>query len=184
MSGPPEDDFEVVVRPSFALVLALLLMVYTALHAFAGRTAGQPAQFEVSLNWAAGVVVLVLLGTTLHELGHVLAAVAVGHRWTKVVLNAAGLGVAIQPHPHGWHRITRSLAGPLVQVLVALPMLAAVLLEGPGGQVGISTGRHSVWWVAGASNLLLAVVNLMPFRGLDGGKVLAGIGDLVARRRS
>ncbi|MCC6494714.1 MAG: M50 family metallopeptidase [Propionibacteriaceae bacterium] len=184
MSGPAEDDFEVVVRPGFALTLALLVLAYTALHAYAGLVGGEPTQFVASLNWAAGVVVLVLLGTTLHELGHVLAAVAVGHRWTKVVLDAAGLGVVIQPRPHGWHRITRSLAGPVVQVLVGLPMLAALTLEGTGGQLSISTGRLSVWWVAGASNLLLAAVNLMPFRGWDGGKVLVGISDLVAGRRS
>jgi Zn-dependent protease len=184
VSGPPEDNFEVEVRPGFAVSLALMVLAYTALYAYAGRLSALPTPFTSSLNWAAGVVVLVLLGTTVHELGHVLAGAAVGHRWTKVILNGAGLGVVILPAPRGWHRITRSLTGPLVQVLVALPMLAALLLEGPGGYVAIRTGRYSVWWVAGASNLLLAAFNLLPFRGWDGGKVLAGISDVIAGRWS
>ena len=184
MSGPSKDDFEVVVGPGFAPALVFLVLAYTALHAYAGRLSGQAESFVASLNWAAGVVMLLLLGMTLHELGHVLAAAAVGHRWTKVVLNGSGLAVVLKPEPHGWHRITQSLAGPLVQVLVAIPMLATLSLEAPAGYAIVGIDLHSMWWVAGASNLVLAGVSLLPVRNWDGGKVLVGVADLIAARRS
>lgn len=139
MSYSPEPEFEMVVKPGFLVTLASLVNVYTMSYAFVGRAPGQPLHLPEALNWAAGVVVLILLGTAVHEFGHVTAAAVVGHRWTKVVLNGIGLGVSMKPVPYGWHRITRSLAGPLVQLAIAVPMLATLGWE----RADVLSGRRS-----------------------------------------
>ena len=182
VSSPPEADFDVVVRPGFAVVLACLVLVYTGLYLFAGQMAGEGTTFPMALNWAAGVVVLVLLGILMHELGHVAVAAARGQRWTRVILDRSGLGVVIQHGLPGWPSVLRSLAGPVVQLIVALPMLATLLLEDPSIPLTLRTGAHSFWWVAGASNVAVALVNLLPVRGWDGGQALAGIRE--ARRKN
>ena len=182
VSSPPEADFEVVVRPGFAVVLACLVLVYTGLYLFAGQLAGEGTTFAMALNWAAGVVVLVLLGILLHELGHVAVAAARGQSWTRVILDRSGLGVVIQPGAPGWPSVLRSLAGPAVQLVVALPMVATLYLEDPAIPLTLRTGAHSFWWVAGASNVVIAVVNLLPVRNWDGGEALAGIREAVRQR--
>lgn len=182
MSNPPQADFEVDVRPSFAVVLAALVLIYTALYLFAGQLTGEHTTFAMALNWAAGVVVLVLLGILMHELGHVGVAAAAGQRWTRVILDRSGLAVVIQPGQPGWPAVLRSLAGPAVQLLLALPMLATLYLEDPGVPLTLRTGAHSFWWVAGASNVLIALANLLPVSSWDGGQALAGIRE--ARRRA
>lgn len=181
MSSPPEADFEVVVRPGFAVVLACLVLVYTGLYLFAGELAHKGTTFPMALNWAAGVVVLVLLGILMHELGHVGVAAARGQRWTRVILDRSGLGVVIQPGPPGWPSVLRSLAGPIVQLVVALPMLATLYLEDPAGPLTLRTGVYSFWWVAGASNIVIALASLLPVRSWDGGQALAGIREALRK---
>ncbi|MCL4722282.1 MAG: M50 family metallopeptidase [Gammaproteobacteria bacterium] len=180
---PPEREFEVVVKPSFLVTVSALLLSYALLYSLVTWIGGQPAQFAETLNWATGVVILIMLGTMLHELGHVVAGLAVGHRWTKLVLDGAGIGVGMSPAPHGWHRITRSLAGPLVQLLVSVPLLAVVYVEWAAG-VPVLTPQHSMWWVGGMSNLVLAVICLLPVPAWDGGKAISGVRDLRRQAQS
>lgn len=180
---PPEREFEVVVKLGFLVTIVALVLAYTALYMVAGALTTRTAPFPEALNWSAGVVILILLGTVFHELGHVIAGLALGHRWTKVVLNGAGLGVGISPSPTGWHRVIRSLAGPLVQVAIAIPLLAMVNLE-PAASSTDGVFQYSVWWAGGASNLVLAVINLMPFPRWDGGHALAGLREALSGVRS
>lgn len=174
---PPEREFEVVVKPGFLVMLSALILAYALLYSAMTPIWGQPASFAETLNWATGVVILVMLGTILHELGHVVAGLAVGHRWTMLVLNGAGIGVSINPQPRGWHRITRSLAGPAAQLLVSVPLMAVVYVEWAAG-MPVRTPQHSVWWVGGMSNLVLGVICLLPVPGWDGGNVISGVRDL------
>lgn len=175
---PPEREFEVVVKLGFLVTIVALVLTYTALYMVAGALTARTAPFPEALNWSAGVVILILLGTVFHELGHVIAGLALGHRWTRVVLNGAGLGVGMSPAPTGWHRVLRSLAGPLVQIAIAIPLLAMVSLEPAEATAG--TFQYSVWWAGGASNLVLAVINLLPFPRWDGGNALAGVREALS----
>lgn len=182
--GPPAREFEVVVKPGFAATIGGLLLVYLALYAYAADFVSRPVPFAGALNWATGVVILVLLGSLLHELGHVAVGLLHGHRWTRFVLSGGGIAAVIDPEPRGGQRVARSLAGPAVQALVSIPLLSLAgfdTLLGGGAQPGVG---HSMWWVGGVSNLVLALVNLLPVRGWDGGEVLAGIRELRAERRS
>lgn len=182
MDSRPARGFEVVVRPGFAVTMASLVLVYGAFHVLASRRAGTPVSWVESLNWGAAVTVLILLGTLLHELGHVAAGVAAGHRWTKAVLNGSGIGVVIEPRPHGWHRVLRSIAGPVAHLLFAVPLLA-VAVAGADGGLAVVQAETSVWWVGGLSSLFLALLNALPIPGLDGAKVLAGLREVLAGAR-
>lgn len=184
MNDQPEREFEVVVKPGFAVTMVGLVAVYTWYHALTTRRIGEPVSLLESLNWAAAVTVLILFGTLLHELGHVAAALAAGHQWTKAVLNGAGLGVVIEPRPQGWDRLLRSAAGPFAHLLFALPLLVVAFVGSPPEHVGFGAASTSIWWVGGISSLFLAVLNALPIPGFDGAKVLEGIRDLRGNRRT
>jgi Zn-dependent protease len=177
------EPFEVVVKPGFFATMASLVVVYAFFHVVNAGRAGIHASPAESLNWGASVTVLILFGTLLHELGHVAAGLAAGHRWTKAVLNGAGLGVVIEPRPHGWQRIVRSAAGPFVHLLFALVLLVVAALGSPI-PVGAAAASTSVWWVAGVSTVFLGLLNALPLPGFDGAKIVAGIRDLRLGRRT
>ncbi|MGC3994825.1 MAG: hypothetical protein QM779_12045 [Propionicimonas sp.] len=182
MDEQPGREFEVDVKPGFAVTMALLVLVFAWFHFVATRRFGAPVPLAESLNWGASVTVLVLLGTMIHELGHVAAGLAAGHQWTKAVLNGAGLGVVIEPRPRGWDRVLRSAAGPFAHLLFALPLLAVAWFSTPGGELTASATQTSVWWVGGISSLFLAVLNALPVPGFDGAKILEGVRELSPRR--
>jgi len=182
VDGQEEREFEVTVTPGFAVTMAGLVAVYALFNVVATARVGAPVPLVQSLNWGASVTVLVLLGTLLHEFGHVLAGIAAGHRWTKAVLNGAGIGVVIEPKPHGWDRVLRSVAGPLAHFVFALPLLAVAVSTNPGG-TNLAIAQTSIWWVAGVSSLFLAAFNLLPVPGFDGGKAMDGLRDVLGHRR-
>lgn len=65
-----------------------------------------------------------------HEAGHVVAAELVGHRWVLARFGGWGVSVGLDPdNPRGWHRITRSIAGPAAQIVCAAPLMFTILLE-------------------------------------------------------
>ncbi len=174
-SGP---EFEVVVKPGFLVTMACLVVVYGIFHGLNTVRGGAELSVLESVNWGAAVTLLILFGTLLHELGHVIAGVLAGHQWTKAVLNGAGLGVVIEPRPHGWDRVVRSAAGPLAHLVFALPLLAVAMMSSPTGRLTALEAQTSAWWVAGVSSLFLALLNALPIPGFDGAKVLDGIRQL------
>ena len=184
MDDRNEREFDVEVKPGFIVTMIGLVLVYALFNVVATVRLGAPVSFLQSLNWGASVTVLVLLGTMFHELGHVLAGVAAGHQWTKAVLNGAGMGVVIEPKPRGWDRVLRSMAGPLAHFVFALPLLAVAVSSLPAGLTNLAIAQTSIWWVAGASSLFLAVFNLLPVPGFDGGKAMDGMRDVLGHRRA
>lgn len=184
MSDVPERQFEVDVRPGFLVTMAAMVATYSVFHAFVIRRLGSPISAAESLNWGASATMLILLGTVVHELGHVVAGMAAGHRWTRAVLNGAGLGVVIEPRPHGWQRVFRSLAGPVAQFLFSVPLLVVAMTSSPTGRLTVLAAESSIWWVSGVSNLFLAVLNALPIPGFDGAKVVAGFRELLQRSRA
>lgn len=180
-SGP---EFEVIVKPGFVVTMTCLVAVYGMFHALNTLRSGAGLSVLESLNWGAAVTVLVLLGTLLHELGHVVAGLLAGHRWTKAVLNGLGLGVVIEPKPHGWSRVIRSLAGPLAHLLFALPLIAIALMTSSTGRLMSPELQGSVWWAGGVSSLFLAVLNALPIPGFDGAKAVVGLRELRDARQA
>lgn len=134
------------------------------------------------LRWAGGSLfaVLVLLGTVVHELGHVVAAARVGHRWVAASVGWWGMSVTIEPtDPGGWDRVSRSAAGPAVHLVVGMLMATTVYLEPWNDPQALAAGL--LWWpvwLAGITSAGAALTNLALVRSLDGAKIVAGIRQL------
>lgn len=178
MSKRNAPHFEVEVRPGFGLLLVTLVLVNALFNwSLVLRQVPGATPWE-ALNWGAGVTLLVLLGTVVHELGHVLVGALAGHRWVKAVLNGAGMGVVIEPTPIGWERVARSVGGPVAQLLAAAPLFLVAALTAPQGLGAAPLAVASVWWVGAMSNVFLACFNLLPLPGTDGLKAARGLREV------
>ncbi len=112
------------------------------------------------------LLVLVFGSVLLHELGHSVAAQALGVPVHRILLTPLG-GIAQLAHnPHHWtHEIAIALAGPLVNFL-----LVAVLM--PLGMLLPTGFLQTLALLLGWANLVLGVFNLLPAFPMDGGRVL------------
>jgi Zn-dependent protease/CBS domain-containing protein len=130
---------------------------------------------------------LIFASVVLHELGHALVGVQSGIPAKAIILLPIG-GVTVfdetqrplEPGLLTWKRDIRiALAGPLVNLLIALAAYGIVLavapqinfLARPLGAISSSNLPRSFVW----ANLWLALFNLMPAYPLDGGKVLRAL---------
>ena len=109
------------------------------------------------------IAVLTFCAAMLHELGHILASVLtkVGTGGINGKLN--GLRIKI-PHTANYPKsLLIILAGPLTNVLVALPLLLI--------------GDNDYIRMFGLINLLTALSNLLPVEGYDGYRLLCELGS-------
>jgi Zn-dependent protease len=128
-----------------------------------------------SLGWAiaAGLAAALVyaLSVLLHELGHFAVARLAGVEVAALELNFAGGFVELRDDG----RVTVGrfaaivVAGPLVSGALAL---GAWALDGPAFHSGSDVAVSQVLDTALAINAIAFVVNLLPFRGLDGGQLL------------
>jgi Zn-dependent protease len=123
--------------------------------------------------------VLFLLGifacVALHEYGHSLMAQRLGYKVRDIVLYPIGGVASIEGAPRARHELVIALAGPAVNVLIAL-LLALILSAMPGGVLahlnvdallrGDVLGRLLV------ANIMLVLFNMIPAFPMDGGRVL------------
>lgn len=158
------------VRFHFTFVLLLVFLL------FIGIGARQSGLFTVLYILALFASVL------LHELGHTLVARRFGIRTIEIVMFPIG-GVSRperQPKPH--EELWVSLAGPLVNLLIGVGLLAWV-----ASTVGIQAMERlqeptdaNLAQRVGLGNLLLCGFNLLPAYPMDGGRILR---SLLALRR-
>jgi Zn-dependent protease len=150
------------------LVLATLFVVH-------GQGWSEPAVLTTSLSF----VVALFLAILAHELGHGLAARAVGGRAEGLHVDILG-GHALVDHPRRTGpRVVVALAGVVVNAV--LSALAFGVLRWQGADPGLpvlATGGTFVAQVYSV-NASLAIFNLLPGYPLDGGSVLEA---LLARR--
>lgn len=161
---------DIKVHATFLLVLA-----------FGAYTLGGAGGWEGALF---GMLLTILLfgSVALHELGHSLVAKAVGVRVKEIVLLPVG-GVALMTgRPRkAWHELVISLAGPAVNVVLAMG-LGLFALAGiwtgmidthafvPSGLLEPSLSTLVAWLLT--ANVSLAVFNMIPAFPMDGGRVL------------
>jgi len=122
------------------------------------------------------VLVLALFGcVTLHEYGHVLAARKFGIPTESVTLYPIGgvARLATMPRKPA-HELVVALAGPAVNVAIALVLFPFVSLEGvfSGGAEVARMGLASQLFFI---NIGLAIFNLLPAFPTDGGRVLRAV---------
>lgn len=161
---------DVRVHATFGLVLALGASLWGSSHG------AQGALFGVALVAALfGCVVL-------HELGHAMVARRLGLAVGDIVLLPIGGVAELRQRPRSPRdEILISLAGPAVNLVLAVVLGGALLATGavsapklaelvasPSGKPGLETAL--VWLTA--SNVALALFNLVPALPMDGGRVL------------
>jgi len=136
-----------------------------------------------------GVLLMILLFTcvTLHELGHSIAAQRFGIPVREIVLLPLGGVAFLARNPtNPWHELIIAIAGPLVNVVIAIVLalatgtayalgvvdLAALQLQ--GGAFPRPSLEGLILWLLQA-NVSLVLFNLIPAFPLDGGRVLRAV---------
>jgi Zn-dependent protease/CBS domain-containing protein len=134
-----------------------------------------------------GIIVTLLLFSIviLHELGHSVAAQYYGVPVTQIVLLPIGGVAELQRIPENpIQELFIAIAGPLVNVVIAIVLYLAHLVFGIGGLsndpmrmlMGVGQGGvNAVFNYVFAANLFLALFNLVPAFPLDGGRVLRSL---------
>lgn len=185
----PSAGVQVSIRPSFWALAGLLLVSLIVLHwVVFDPTVAAAVEFLPpswwSVAWGVGCTALIMAGIVAHEVAHALTGSLLGGRWTALLFTYGGAAVQVLPvDPTGWSRILRSLAGPLVQLLISVPMLLTVQAEVVPLTMPMPAQQYAFWWVSGTFGIFAALTNLIPIKGTDGGKIVAGIRDLVRSRR-
>lgn len=132
--------------------------------------------FTAMLGWSwvsDGLVYLfmwigcVFFSILLHELGHVWMGQVFGSRGHIVLHSFGGLAIGSSNLPWRWQRIAVFLAGPGIQFLVLIPVLAAQQAIPPGD---VSPYTRTVLYMLRTINLYWPILNLLPIWPLDGGQ--------------
>lgn len=138
--------------------------------------------------FGAALMLALFLCVTLHELGHSLTARAFGIQTREILLLPLGGVAQLSKNPdQPRHELWIALAGPLVNVVIALLLiligltpqlnLFAYLLDGRGLSEILSNEQslsNFLLWLLSA-NVSLVLFNLIPAFPLDGGRVLRAL---------
>lgn len=116
----------------------------------------------------------------LHELGHALVARRFGVGTRDIVLYPFGGIASLTGRVTPWSELWIALAGPAVNLLIALAILP--LLDWRGLATFEQTGSILVRLFA--ANIFLAVFNMIPAIPMDGGRVLRAVLALLKIRRA
>jgi Zn-dependent protease/CBS domain-containing protein len=158
------------VRLHFTFVLLLVFLLFVGVG---GKQSGA----------MTALYVLALFGSViLHELGHALVARRYGIQTTEIVMFPIGGMARLERQPKGREELWISLAGPLVNLVIAGGLFAYLAASGGllmPAQLREPTDANLAERIA-VGNLVLFVFNLLPAYPMDGGRVLRA---LLALRR-
>lgn len=134
-----------------------------------------------------GVLLMILLFTcvVLHELGHSLVAQRFGIPVREILLLPLGGVALLQKNPERpLHELLIAAAGPLVNVVIAIVLLAITGAQIAMGELDGSmllqierlepSFETLLFWLLGA-NVMLVLFNLIPAFPLDGGRMLRAL---------
>ena len=141
-------------------------VVFAAVVVGAALLAPSVGSFVVVL----GALAVVAGSVTVHELAHAAAAHRLGFDVLEVRVGLIDSATAYEADERTAHdRVLCALAGPAASLALAAALSALTWLPGVEGQAASALGTAAVL------NLLVAVANLVPVPGTDGGEILAGL---------
>jgi len=154
--------FGVPVRLHFTFILLLVFLLFIGVG---GRQSGATTALYI-----LGLFASVLL----HELGHALMARRYHIHTVEIVMFPIGGVSRFERQPKAWEELWITLAGPAVNLLIAVALLAWVATQ--QGFVALEklaepTDANLAERIA-LGNLLLCLFNLLPAYPMDGGRVL------------
>lgn len=169
---------ELRVHWTFSLILAWGAVIY-------GLGSGN---FMLGALYGVLVMILLFVCVTLHEFGHALAARRYNIRVPSITLLPIGGVASLERAPERpQQEFVIAIAGPLVNILLALLLLPVALALNPGtvgtalsdpGAVLAAAQRPGLTNLVNymlAVNLMLALFNLIPAFPMDGGRILRSI---------
>src|SRR5207247_79845 len=141
----------------------VLLLIFLLFVGVGGRQSG--------LSTAVYVVAL-FASVLLHEVGHTLVARRYGIRTIEIVMFPVGGMSRPERQPKAAEELWIALAGPMVNLLIAIAMLAWIALQ--QGFVSLEQLRDptdaNLAQRIGLGNLVLCLFNLLPAYPMDGGR--------------
>jgi Zn-dependent protease len=160
--------FGIVIRVHVTL---LVLLAWVAVsHALHGASFGEAAFGVVLVGLVFAIIVL-------HELGHALVARRYGCRTREILLlPIGGLAQMDRMPERPVHELLVALAGPAVNVVLALGLAIVVAASGASfdperaATIGGALASQLLW-----VNVVLAAFNLLPAFPMDGGRVLRAV---------
>lgn len=156
-----------------------LHLTFLALLAVVGYSTYREMNLTVAL-WTVGFVCAVFGCIALHELGHSLIAQQLGVEVRSITLLPIGGVAALKRIPENpWHEIAITLAGPMVNAVIALLLLPVVGLPEQLFLVYAPTGLHAFLISLLKANVTLFLFNFLPAFPMDGGRLLRAVLALV-----
>ena len=153
-------------------LLVLLIVMFT----LSMRPTFLP-QVTDAVRWVAAFAGAfgLLASIVFHELGHALAAQAVGVRVSRITLFLFGGVAELDSEPtHPWRDAATTIAGPLSTGILALLLLllarSAAIWQGNIGWAALTVLQYLV-----TINVIIALFNLLPAFPLDGGRLLRAL---------
>src|SRR3712207_4560619 len=149
-----------------------------AFYAFAGY---QGSGSLTNALVTALIIVALFVCVVMHEYGHSLVAQRLGIEIQDITVLPIGGVARLKSLPtRPWDEVKISVAGPLVNAVLAPIFLGVGLLFGvvPRMPADLFTGIESVgqfFFYLGYLNIVLAVFNLLPAFPLDGGRILRAL---------
>ena len=150
-------------------VTFLMLLAWVGFEAFSfgGASAAKWEVLQVSLVFACIV---------LHELGHSVVAQQLGVEVKSITLLPIGGVAALRSIPENpWHEIAITLAGPMVNAVIAAVLFPIVGLPAPGAMHHLVTNWGELARILMLANLLLFLFNFIPAFPMDGGRLLRAV---------
>ncbi len=180
MNPPPPPQR----RSAWNLHLGRFLGIDVYLHGtflillvFIGFTHWTISHNALAVLEGVGFIVTLFFCVVLHEYGHALMARHYGITTRDITLYPIGGIARLERMPrHPWHELWVALAGPAVNVVIALLIAAGLTLTSSWHsleEIGATQGPFLERILA--TNIFLAVFNLLPAFPMDGGRVLRAI---------